>query len=346
MTVSSYTDFDPLEEIVVGTARGYHLPPADASIRHFFGVGDDELDPSEGARLRQAADEAEEDLDAFARTLTSLGVRVRRPDPEGLGELIAMPGWESEASHALMPRDCLLVIGDTVIEAPMPVRARYAETFPYRNLLSGYFEEGARWLAAPRPRLPEGSYRYEDDAPVLDEREPLFDAANIIRCGTDVFFNVSNTGNRFGARWLARALGDAYTVHEISICDDHVGTTLHLLRPGVLLANAGRLGAQDIPEPLRSWKTLWFADPADDGYALAWPRASTWIGMNIVSVDHDTVIVPEAQTGLARLLEKEGFTAVPVPFRHGRTFGGGFHCCSLDVRRQGGLESYLRPTRS
>jgi N-dimethylarginine dimethylaminohydrolase len=341
MTVSSYNDFDPLEEIIIGTARGYHLPPADSSLRHFFQIDDDTTDPAEVRLLDRAVSEAEEDLNAFAETLTGLGVTVRRPDPAGLGDPVAMPGWTAEASHALMPRDCLLVIGSTVIEAPMPVRARYAETFPYRDLLSEYFEGGARWLAAPRPRLAESTYRYTDEGPVLAEHEPLFDAANMIRCGTDVFFNVSNTGNRFGARWLARVLGDAYTVHEISICDDHVGTTLQLLKPGVLLANAGRLRPDDIPAPLRTWKTLWFSEPADDGYALAWPRASTWIGMNIVSVDRDTIIVPAAQIGLMRLLEKEGFSTIPLPYRHGRTFGGGFHCCSLDVRRRGPLESFL-----
>ncbi|MFG1999005.1 glycine amidinotransferase [Spirillospora sp. NPDC048911] len=341
--VSSYNDFDPLEEIVVGTANAYHLPPVDTSLRHFFQLDDtgDGSDRADAARLARVIEETEEDLAAFTTALTELGVRVRRPDPAGLGERVAQPGWEAEANHALMPRDCLLVVGSTVVEAPMPVRARYAETFPYRGLLAEYFEAGARWLAAPRPRLPEDTYLFTPDGPVLAENEPLFDGANVIRCGADLFFNVSNTGNRLGARWLARAVGGDFTVHEISICDDHVGTTLHLLRPGLLLANAGRLGPDDIPAPLRSWKTLWFDDPADDGYGLDWARASTWIGMNIVSVDRETVIVPAAQNGLVRQLEKEGLTVVPVPYRHGRTFGGGFHCCSLDVRRRGSLESYL-----
>ncbi|MEU5881904.1 glycine amidinotransferase [Spirillospora sp. NPDC047279] len=351
--VSSYNDFDPLEEIVVGTANGYHLPAVDTSLRHFFQIRDGGPELAErvdAARLARVVEETEEDLAAFSAALIELGVRVRRPEPwaapTGLGEPVALPGWESTANHALMPRDCLLVVGSTVIEAPMPVRARYAETFPFRELLIEYFAAGARWLAAPRPQLADDTYRYAPDGrPVLAETEPLFDAANVIRCGTDLFFNVSNTGNRLAARWLARALGDGFTVHEIEISDDHVGTTLHLLRPGLLLANAGRLGPGDVPAPLRSWKTLWFDEPADDGHGLDWPRASTWIGMNVVSVDRETVIVPEAQTGLMRLLEKEGLTVVPVPYRHGRTFGGGFHCCSLDVRRRGVLESYVEGRR-
>ncbi|MGX6608351.1 scyllo-inosamine-4-phosphate amidinotransferase [Micromonosporaceae bacterium Da 78-11] len=340
--VRSYTDFGRLEEIVVGSVANFNVPALDVSLRHFFGLDADQVDrPENPAALRRAVEETEEDLDGLAFALSSLGVVVRRPDPADHSRAIEVLDWRTSANHALMPRDCLLAIGDLLIEAPMPVRARYAETFAYRRLIREYFETGARWIAAPRPQLPDETYEFDPAGLRLAENEPLFDAANVIRCGSDVFFNVSNTGNRFGARWLARVLGPEFTVHEIAICDDHVGTTLHLLRPGVLLANAGRLGPEDIPAPLRSWKTLWFDEPADDGYALAWARASTWIGMNIVSVDEETVVVPERQVSLARTLEKEGFTVVPLRYRHGRTFGGGFHCCSLDIRRQGDLVSYL-----
>jgi N-dimethylarginine dimethylaminohydrolase len=340
--VRSFNDFGQLEEIVVGSARHYHLPPFDVSLLHFFDPpAGHETEQVSAADLARVIDETEEDLQGFAGTLTGLGVKVRRPEPVDHSRQITMLDWSTTANHALMPRDCLLVIGETVIEAPMPVRSRYAETFPYRRLLREYFESGAKWLSAPKPQLSDETYEFTPGGATLAEMEPLFDAANIIRCGRDVFFNVSNTGNRFGAEWLRRVLGPEYTLHEISICDDHVGTTLHVLRPGVLLANAGRLGPDDIPAPMRSWKALWFDDPEDDGFGFSWPRASTWIGMNILSVNEDTVIVPAAQDGLVRLLEKEGFTAIPVRYRHGRTFGGGFHCCTLDVRRQGALESYL-----
>lgn len=340
--VSSYNDFDPLEEIVIGSARDYHVPAMDVSLKHFFEPPPEHVhervDPGTLARI---IEETEEDLRGLADVLTGLGVTVRRPEPVAQGRPISLLDWSTTANHALMPRDCLLVVGSTLIEAPMPVRSRYTETFPYRGLLREYFTAGTRWLAAPRPQLTDDTYEFTPSGPVLAEFEPLFDAANVIRCGRDVFVNVSNTANRLGAAWLARVLGPDHVVHEISICADHVGTTLQVLRPGVLLANASRLAPDDIPQPLRRWKTLWFDEPRDDGFGLSWPRASVWISMNILSVDHDTVIVPAGQDGLASLLEKEGFTAIPVPYRHGRTFGGGFHCCSLDVRRRGHLESYV-----
>lgn len=341
-SVRSFNDFGQLEEIVIGSAEHFHIPDADTSLRHFFGLPEDHTgDQVTEADLARIIDETQEDLQALADTLTSFGVTVRRPAPAVHGSPLTVADWTTTANHSLMPRDCLLVVGENIIEAPMPVRARYTETFPFRGLLSEYFASGANWLAAPRPRLADATYAYDGDTPVLAEIEPLFDAANLLRAGRDLFFNVSNTGNRTGAAWLRRVLGSEFTVHEISICDDHVGTTVHILRPGVLLANAGRLTPETVPAPLRNWKIIWFDEPEDDGYGLTWPRASTWIGMNILSVNEETVIVPARQTELARQLEKEGFTAVPVPYRHGRTFGGGFHCCSLDVRRQGSLESYV-----
>ncbi|KAB1928169.1 amidinotransferase [Micromonospora noduli] len=341
-TVWSVNDWDPLEEVVLGSAAGLTPPPVDVSLRHFFeppaDAGDERID---AGTLQRVVDETEEDFAELTETLTSAGVRVRRPDTTTVGRRYATPEWESVAMHALMPRDCLLVIGDRVIEAPMPMRARYFETAPFRSLLREYFDAGASWFSAPKPLLPDETYVYEPGASVVAEDEPLFDAANMLRCGTDIFFNVSNTGNRRGAAWLRRQLGSDFRVHEISICSDHVGTTLHILRPGLLLANSERLTPDRIPGPLRSWKTIWVDTPEDDGYAFDWPRASVWVGMNILALGPDTVVVPANQTRVIKQLENAGITAVPTSFRHGRTFGGGLHCCSLDVRRRGGLETYL-----
>jgi N-dimethylarginine dimethylaminohydrolase len=340
--VSSYNDFDRLEEIILGSAAHLHMPPVDTSFAHFFqpspGYEKERISP---AQLQRVAEETEQDMAELAHVLESFGVTVRRPDPVSHGDPVLLPGWSARTMFSLMPRDCLMVVGSTIIEAAMPSRPRYCETFGFRRLLREYFEGGANWLAAPRPRLADSTYQYSGGEPVLAEDEPLFDAANVIRCGADIFFNVSNTGNRLAALWLARVLGPQFAVHEMSICDDHVGTTLQVLRPGLLLANAERLRPGDIPAPLRPWKTLWLDSPADDGYGFGWPRASVWVGMNVLSIDHDTIIVPGNQVTLRKMLEAEGFQVVPAQFRHGRTLGGGFHCCSLDVRRSGSLERYV-----
>jgi N-dimethylarginine dimethylaminohydrolase len=175
----------------------------------------------------------------------------------------------------------------------------------------------------------------------LANYEPLFDAANILRCGTDLFYNVSNSGNLRGAEWLHRTLGSDFTVHQMSICSDHVGTTLHILRPGLSLANSARLTREALPAALRGWDVRWVDEPRDDGYAFSWPPAFVWVGMNILALDATTVVVPAGQPELCTMLEGAGVTPVPVRFRHGRTFGGGLHCCSLDTSRRGPLQKYV-----
>ena len=69
--------------------------------------------------------------------------------------------------------------------------------------------------------------------------------------------------------------------------------------------------------------------------------ASPWIGMNVLSLDTETVMVDERQIKLIRLLEKNKFTVVPVGLRHMYTQGGGLHCTTLDTVRESKNESYF-----
>ena len=64
--------------------------------------------------------------------------------------------------------------------------------------------------------------------------------------------------------------------------------------------------------------------------------------MNILSTDEDTVIVNSLYPELIDALKDRGFKVVPIRHRHGRVFGGGFHCFTLDIRREGDLKSYAR----
>ncbi|WP_367620995.1 hypothetical protein [Streptomyces olivoreticuli] len=44
-------------------------------------------------------------------------------------------------------------------------------------------------------------------------------------------------------------------------------------------------------------------------------------------------------------LDRLGFEVVPVPFWDVAPFGGGLHCATLDIHREGVLEDYF-PRRS
>jgi N-dimethylarginine dimethylaminohydrolase len=56
--------------------------------------------------------------------------------------------------------------------------------------------------------------------------------------------------------------------------------------------------------------------------------------MNMLMVDPETAIVDAAQKQLISILNNHGIDVIPLSLSHSRTLGGGFHCVTLDLRRQ------------
>ncbi len=342
--VESYNDWDPLEEIIVGSAKGCFIPEMDVSFRTFHWPDEEEMCAhASGFMPDWIVDEIEEDIDGFVDVLEEFGATVRRPDPINYSVPIATPDWCSSGHVALMPRDSILVVGQQVIEVPMICRFRQYEVLAYREILIDYFKKGASWTSAPRPRLLDDAYDLScPDDPRLNETEPLFDAANVLRCGEDLFYNVNNSANNLGLDWLQRHLSPGYRIHPVTVSRDHIDTTLVPLRPGVVLVNTARVNQRDLPEQFKKWKIIEGPETApNQSYGLGFPYSSNWIGLNVLSLDENTVVVEKTQVDLIRILEAHGFDVVPLTYRHGRTLGGSWHCITSDVRRRGQLENYF-----
>ncbi len=69
--------------------------------------------------------------------------------------------------------------------------------------------------------------------------------------------------------------------------------------------------------------------------------SSPWVGMNVLSLDSETVLIDERQTNLIKKLNEYKFKTIPVKLRHMYTQGGGIHCATLDTVRESRLESYF-----
>jgi glycine amidinotransferase len=188
--------------------------------------------------------------------------------------------------------------------------------------------------------LPEGtSHRYP-----IAEHEPVFEAADFVRCGRDLFVTRSVVTNGLGIEWVRRHLGPGFRVHEIKTrCSTpcHIDTTFVPLAPGKVLVNPDWVA--ELPECVRKWDVLAAPRPSYDlGSPMAFPQfTSQWLSMNVLSLDHERVLVDAQQTELIRSLRDWGFRPLPLPFDHIGPFGGSFHCATLDVRRRGRLESYF-----
>ncbi|WP_030760072.1 amidinotransferase [Streptomyces sp. NRRL F-2664] len=353
--VGSHNEWDPLEEIIVGSLDGATIPSSHPVVACNIPPWAARLQGlAAGARFPKALiGPAQEELDGFVALLESLGVTVRRPDPVVHRKRFGTPDWSSRGFCCSCPRDSMLVIGDEIIETPMAWPCRYFETHSYRPILKDYFRRGGRWTAAPRPQLTDELFdpEYRIPAPgepmryILTEFEPVFDAADFVRAGRDLFVIRSNVTNALGIEWLRRHLGPGYRIHEVrSRCRTpmHIDTTLLPLAPGKVLVNPEYVDVDDLPEALRSWDVLTAPepDPIRGPLLNVTSMCGKWLNMNVLAVGGGRVIADRHHTGMLRALEGWGFEPVPCDLLHYAPFGGSFHCATLDIRRRGTLESY------
>jgi N-dimethylarginine dimethylaminohydrolase len=56
--------------------------------------------------------------------------------------------------------------------------------------------------------------------------------------------------------------------------------------------------------------------------------------MNLFSINENLVVLEEHQHNLRVELEKHYIECAMLPMRHQRTLGGGFHCVTLDLKRE------------
>jgi glycine amidinotransferase len=356
--VNSHNEWDPLEEVIVGSVKGAILPSWDTINKHTVPPGEwdkisKSINPHGSPYPPEYIKAASENLETFVHILESEGVRVRRIDDADYSASFSTPFWKVTSGFSgANPRDPFLVIGNEIIETPMGDRSRYFEAWAYRALFKEYFKAGAKWAAAPKPQLFDALYDSDYTPPASDEKdrfvltefEPVFDAADFVRCGTDIFGQLSHVTNRFGIEWLQRHLGDKYRVHTIeSRCRQamHIDTTFMPLAPGKLLINPQFLGADRVPAIFKNWDILIAPAPVKSQNDPMGATVSGWVNMNVLMLDEERVIVEEKQIPMIKAFKDWGFKPIPCPFEHYYQFWGSFHCATLDVRRRGELKSYF-----
>lgn len=352
--VSSYNEWDPLEEVIVGTVEGAVVPPWDRITQAtmpdhaawFFQQHGGKPFPAE------MIEKASVELDNLVKVFEGLGITVRRPEKIDFSVEYQTPWWKSRGLYAAMPRDVLLVVGDAIIESPMAWRTRYFESFAYHKLLKEYFDKGAKWLVAPRSSMDDRFYdaNYDPEKPYIDgvkqfpitNEEVAFDAADFVRFGTDILVQKSHVTNDTGIEWVRRHIGPEYRVHEVEFGDTHpmhIDTTIIPLAPGKILINP--TWVEKLPPMFDTWDVLVAPGPAKT-FDSALYFSSDWLSLNMLSIDEKRIIVEEQEQPLIDFLTKHGFEPIPVPFRNFYPFGGSVHCATTDVRRRGSLQTYFK----
>ncbi|SCZ66986.1 MULTISPECIES: hypothetical protein [Photorhabdus] len=118
----------------------------------------------------------------------------------------------------------------------------------------------------------------------------------------------------------------------------HIDATFVPMSPGKLLINPKKV--LKVPELFKGWDVLHAPEPViPDNHPLY--MTSKWINMNILMLDEKRVIVEKQDEPMIAAMKRWGFTPIPCNFRNFNSFGGSFHCATVNVRRRGSLQSYL-----
>lgn len=342
--VNSYTSWQHLEEVIVGRA----FPP------DYF----DFVDNSQVRnQLQQILAETEEDLDSLARTIEQFGAVVRRPD---LPDLHSFQQGQINGQGAplppLTPRDWQITLGQRLLRVlPMAELDEICQGYETAQPGSVIDPHGGSW---------------QEDC-ILNGAS----ASCIVRVGRDVFFDNSDFLRPNQTRWIVdNVLGPEYRIHE-AVTDGHGDAVFAILRPGVILSSKHDVNLnfdRDFPgwEVCKVWdSSIWAAmevgkfkyesNPGAwyvqgqtptaeftdfvDTYLSKWTGfvAETVFDVNCLVLDESHVIFSAYNREVFDFCRRHGIEPIISELRHSYFWDGGISCCTQDIRRRGGLETYL-----
>lgn len=303
--LSINNEWDQLRSVVVGIADYANWPSDDTifSKEHQKTTWTETPVPS-GPVPQRIIDETNEDLHLLCEVLVKHGVEVTRPETMNFQKLGGMYNY--------CPRDRLLIVGDIIIDPAMMYPCRDMEYRCYLEVLI----QSRQILNMPR------------------NQGLVLDAANVCHIGPKkLLYLESPSGNRQAYHWLLANLSPDISIELCNFYSGvHIDSTVVPLREGLVLLNGSRVNDENCPLGFKDWEKIYVQDVvAQDFYQ--YPYASKWIGLNMLSINPNTVIVDKNQADIISMLEKKNFTVIPLELRHSRTLGGGFHCVTLDLVR-------------
>jgi glycine amidinotransferase len=383
--VKSWNEWDPLKRVIIGRPEGTNVPAPEPAWWYDLPEGGYPL-PTYGPFPQEMVDAANEQMDYLVKTLEGRGVQVDRIEIQDFMFNKTQPSplkWTQLNAHGVNNvRDVTMIHGNYIVEATTCRRSRVYERYNLRPLFEQYCKDDpeAVHFSAPMPMLEDDSYvenyyyyfnnvwsdeekkkRLHNWEFQLSEKEPLWDAADAMRFGKDIFHQGSCVTNKAGYDWLKRMMGSlGIRMHHIlfDTPDDkskpdnyhpwHIDVNFVPLRPGLCMYNPD--WAPRTPEvwdlfKKNDWELIPAARPVhvhkNKVYLTGLYEGKSWISMNTFSVDPKTVCVEAHATAYCEQLDKLGFEVLPIPYEKVIPFGGALHCTTLDVYREGDLEDYF-----
>jgi N-dimethylarginine dimethylaminohydrolase len=338
--VNSYTSWQPLEEVIVGRAYtpDYFDFIENAQVRN---------------QLQQILAETDEDLNNLQRIIEQYGAVVRRPDlPNKDWFIDSQINSDGAPLPPLTPRDWQISLGQKLLRVlPMTELNDICKLYGDQVINP----HGETW----------------DPNCILNGAS----ASCIVRVGRDVFFDNSDHLKPEQTQWIIEnCLGPEYRVHE-AITDGHGDAVFAILKPGVILSSKHDVNldlAGDFPgwDVCKIWdSSIWAAMEVgkfkEENFNGSWyvqgqtPTAEftnfvdtylkNWVGfvsetvfdVNCLVLDEENVIFSAYNKQVFDFCAKHKINPIIAELRHSYFWDGGVSCCTQDIRRRGGLESYL-----
>ncbi|KAK6544738.1 hypothetical protein TWF694_001423 [Orbilia ellipsospora] len=282
-------------------------------------------------------EKAEAELDFLAAILKAEGVRVYRP--------LSGIDWIAEGGYTgAMPRDGLISVGNTLIEAPFAWSCRSREIkLAYSQMLRQLAEEdeNARIVYRSAETFADtliNEPQDEKDQWVINNSRPAFDAADFMRFGSTIIGQYSHVTNQAGVEYLRSHLPVGYHVEMLNVNDPHamhIDATILPLREGLLVYHPYKV----TEDALRAHKVLanWNLVPFPFiPQAPEWPplyMTSAWLPLNALVLDGERVIVEASDERTIKFYGELGMKCIKCPFKHVNSIGGSFHCATVDLVR-------------
>ena len=338
--VSSFTSWQPLEEVIVGRA---YTPD-------YFDFIEDRTVRDQLAHILA---ETNEDLDDLQKVCETYGAIVKRP---GLIDKDLFQNLQIKDNGAplppLTPRDWQITLGDKLL--------RVLKVNELDNICNEYGDQVIN---------PHGEY-WDPDC-ILNGAS----ASCVVRVGTDVFFDNSDYLKPEQSRWIQEnCLDSRYRFHE-AITDGHGDAVFAILKPGVLLSSKWD-DQLDLDADFPGWdvsklesSTIWHAMAVgkfkEENFNGSWyvqgqtptpeftrfvdTYLKEWVGyvsdtvfdVNCLVLDEENVIFSAYNKQVFDYCEKHRINPIISELRHSYFWDGGVSCCTQDIRRRGGLETYL-----
>ena len=339
--IQSYTSWQPLEEVIVGRV---YTP------EYFDYIDDTQV----RAQLAIILNETNEDLDNLQCTIEKYGATVHRPTLPVLSDWPnIMKSWNTVPMPPLVPRDWQITMGEKLLRVL---------SVPEMNSICSLYD--SKYVIDPHKN------GYQADHPMVDAV-----ASCIVRVGTDVFFDRSEWLTDQQLEWIRdNVLDNRYQARRCQT-NGHGDSVFAILKPGVIISTmhdadinyretfpgweVQRVNEATITATMElgkfryeSFNGRWYVQGQDttpefasfvDTYLSKWTGyvQETVFDVNCLVLDEQHVIFSSYNKQVFDYCEKHSIVPIISPLRHKYFFDGGISCCTQDIRRRGGLETYL-----